>query len=605
MDPKAKKPGRPPTSQSKMKAAVTPPTRTAPVMVADSACKTVETVEGADSACKIVESVEGADSACKIVESVELTNLHTVAVPPVEITYDTIKNVTKKRETWRLGVILDDMWTVFKGETADHIELLLRDKEGDTIQATVMGAEMETWKPLLTEGKTFYMRNFRVFDNTSDYKVTTHNFRLTFVNATRVQQVDITGIPKTMFKFKDFAEILAGNYKPDYLVDAIGVVHDIRKVVTGMPGRKSNVTFTMKDLSDTVMDCTLWDALSVEFINNYNQRTETGPAVLIIKHARVKDPQGVYPVQLTNVWDGTKLLFDLAIPEISAFAQSLPKDVTYSTQNSYGSSSTPNYTQSNAGSQYNSEENFMKQARIVTISEMKKLKVDTYCVTVASTDKIRLSNQGWFFYGCTECSLKCEGTEPPFVCKKGHRTSDPLIKYKLDVEVCDSTDSAKFVFWDSSLDDLVGLTAKALLEVQQKLGVADPQEYPKNLEDLIDRKFAFRVKWQPGWGGQATVSLCKDSTELICKIQEHLPAAESSCQDIQTIEGIEEDVETVIASPRTQPNSSATGDNDTSASNVKSSGKRSAAKHPQMDGSNLDSQFSSTRTGKLIKKEKL
>jgi hypothetical protein len=142
-----------------------------------------------------------------------------------------------------------------------------------------MGAEMETWKPMLTEGKTYYMRNFRVFDNTSDYKVTTHKFRLTFVNATRVQPVDIAGIPNTMFKFKDFAEILAGNYKPDYLVgtflnlytalyihpllksdtfitsvanlyiaDAIGVVHDIRKVVTSMPGRKSNVAFTIKDL---------------------------------------------------------------------------------------------------------------------------------------------------------------------------------------------------------------------------------------------------------------------------------------------------------------------------------------------------------------------
>ncbi|WJX76153.1 hypothetical protein P8452_59600 [Trifolium repens] len=517
------------------------------------------------------------------------------------------------------------MWTVFKADTADHIQLLLRDKEGDTIQATVMGGEMETWKPMLTEGKTYYMRNFRVFDNTSDYKVTTHKFRLTFVNATRVQPVDIAGIPNTMFKFKDFAEILAGNYKPDYLVDAIGVVHDIRKVVTGMPGRKSNVTFTIKDLSDTVMDCTLWDTLSVEFMNNYNQRTETGPAVLIIKHARVKDPQGVYPVQLTNVWDGTKLLFDPAIPEISAFAQSLPKDVTYSTQNSYGSSSTPNYTQSNAGSQFNSEENFMKQARIVTISEMKKLKVDTYCVTVASTDKIRLSNQGWFFYGCTECSLKCEGTEPPFICKKGHQTTDPLIKYKLDVEVGDSTDSAKFVLWDSSLDDLVGLTAKALLEIQHKRGVACPQEYPKNLEDLMDRKFAFRVKWQPGWGGQATVSLCKDSPDLIKKIQEHLPVAESTRQDNQTIEGIEEDVDPVLTSPGTQhftgsdidkfaslddsilstPNSSATGENDMSASNVKCSGKRSAAKHPQLDGSNLDSQFSATRTGKLIKKEKL
>jgi hypothetical protein len=44
----------------------------------------------------------------------------------------------------------------------------------------------------------------------------------------------------------------------------------------------------------------------------------------------------------------------------------------------------------------------------------------------------------------------------------------------------------------------------------------------------MDRKFAFRVKWQPGWGGQATVSLCRESMILINKIQEHLPAAEVS-----------------------------------------------------------------------------
>jgi hypothetical protein len=129
-------------------------------------------------------------------------------------------------------------------------------------------------------------------------------------------------------------------------------------------------------------------------------------------------------------------------------------------------------------------------------------------------------------------------------------------RYKLDVEVCDDTDTAKFVFWDSALDELVGLTAAGLLEHQKKvpnhnnpsgqwnmdishphpinpnwlpvaqLGVSDPQEYPQKLEDLMHRKFAFRIKWQPGWGGQGTVSLCRDSIELIDKIQEHLPAAE-------------------------------------------------------------------------------
>jgi hypothetical protein len=46
---------------------------------------------------------------------------------------------------------------------------------------------------------------------------------------------------------------------------------------------------------------------------------------------------------------------------------------------------------------------------------------DTYRVTVVTTDKIRGSNQGWFLYGCTECSCKAEGNEPLFVCKKGTR----------------------------------------------------------------------------------------------------------------------------------------------------------------------------------------
>jgi hypothetical protein len=42
----------------------------------------------------------------------------------------------------------------------------------------------------------------------------------------------------------------------------------------------------------------------------------------------------------------------------------------------------------------------------------------------------------------------------------------------------------------------------------------------------MDRKFAIRVKWQTGWGGHATVLQCRDSNELIEKIQEQLPAAE-------------------------------------------------------------------------------
>jgi hypothetical protein len=47
--------------------------------------------------------------------------------PEDDLLYDPVKGVTKKKEIWRLGVILDDMWSIFKGDTEDHIELLVRD----------------------------------------------------------------------------------------------------------------------------------------------------------------------------------------------------------------------------------------------------------------------------------------------------------------------------------------------------------------------------------------------------------------------------------------------------------------------------------------------
>jgi hypothetical protein len=51
-------------------------------------------------------------------------------------------------------------------------------------------------------------------------------------------------------------------------------------------------------------------------------------------------------------------------------------------------------------------------------------------------------------------------------------------------------------------------------------------DYPDDLDDIMGRKFAFRVKWQPGWGGQGSVVQCKDSQDLVAIIQEHLPVAE-------------------------------------------------------------------------------
>ncbi|GAU12584.1 hypothetical protein TSUD_131940 [Trifolium subterraneum] len=550
---------------------------------------------------------------------------------PINRTYDSVKDITKKKEVWKLGVMLDDLWIVNSGESKLSMEMLIRDIKGDTIQATVMTDEIENWKLKLKEGKTYFMRNFRVGSNDLAYKMFPHKYRLTFVGAKRVDEEEIADIPKSSFNFKDFEEILSGKFTPDLLVDAIGVVNSIGKSVTGSSTKKGNIAFTLKDVRNQVLDCTLWDSFALqfnemynlrtrtEFNEMYNLRTRTGPVVLILKHVRVKEPQGSYPLQFTNAWNGTKLLWDESIPDIKNFLASIPKEPSFLSQNTSISASTQFYSQSSAGSQYNTDDTFMNTARVISLGEMKKLRTETRCVTVATTSHIRVSNGGWFFYGCKECSRKAAGFEPPFKCIKEHETNDPIIKYKLDVEVYDGTETTKFVFWDNTLDELTGRTAASVE------GRCDPQDYPDFFDDIMERKFAFRVKWQPNWGGQASVIMCKDSKELVDRIQEQLPAAESACKHIEEMDTIEEhelaNNQSATIQNFTQedidkfsllddailstPNVSASAENDISPSSQKTPAKRTAGKQPPADEINCEYQASSTRAGKLIKKEKI
>jgi hypothetical protein len=53
---------------------------------------------------------------------------------------------------------------------------------------------------------------------------------------------------------------------------------------------------------------------------------------------------------------------------------SLPKDVVYMSQNKEASNSTAYYTQSTHATQFNSDENFLKQACVISLADMKKLK---------------------------------------------------------------------------------------------------------------------------------------------------------------------------------------------------------------------------------------
>ncbi|MCI38999.1 hypothetical protein A2U01_0060228, partial [Trifolium medium] len=46
------------------------------------------------------------------------------------------------------------------------------------------------------------------------------------------------------------------------------------------------------------------------------------------------------------------------------------------------------------------------------------------------------------------------------------------------------------------------------------LGITDPCEYPKHMDDMMGRTFAFRVNWQAEWK-QCSVLACLDSKLMV------------------------------------------------------------------------------------------
>ena len=73
------------------------------------------------------------------------------------------------------------------------------------------------WKERIKENMTCIINNGSVYDNDFPWKLCDHPKKFVFVGATTVRPREITQIPLKQYYFKDFAEILEGNCKPERL----------------------------------------------------------------------------------------------------------------------------------------------------------------------------------------------------------------------------------------------------------------------------------------------------------------------------------------------------------------------------------------------------
>ncbi|XP_058732970.1 uncharacterized protein LOC131604555 [Vicia villosa] len=227
-----------------------------------------------------------------------------------------------------------------------------------------------------------------------------------------------------------------------------------------------------------------------------------GPIFVMIQYAKVK-AQGKFPLSVTNTFNVTVLGLNTDLLPMKEFIESFPKDSMITLSGQEGSNSQLS-AQNSENQQMTPVQKLLSKAVVMPNGDQ------GWPGARAQTKMLVASPYGWYYRGCHACSCIARGDRAPFECEAGHFTEAEIFRYKIEIEVTHAGNSCNFLFWDRECELLLGLSASQLRHTMIKAGIHDPLEFPLALDQMLDCKMAFKVKWQPRWKNASVVMLLKN-----------------------------------------------------------------------------------------------
>ncbi|RZB87031.1 Replication protein A 70 kDa DNA-binding subunit C [Glycine soja] len=327
----------------------------------------------------------------------------------------------------------------------------------------------------LKENCTYVMHNFKVLKNNGQYRVCDHQFKLVFIGVTVVRECVLGDIPFRKYRFARFADLVAGQFERGLLVDVIGVVEEV--VFRQVSGKGRRVVFKLKDLSQQLLSCTLWDDYCLQFVKFLDDYEGDGPITVLLSHCRIKEAQGSYPASISNSFKASKLIINQPVMEIQEF----------------------------------NERYFL----------------EIVCVTVGTITRIVLDNHSWCYTACIQCHKKSDAEMAPFTCAHGKHNKEVVLRYRLKVMINEGNESTKFLLWDRECSQLIGQSADAVNKLKIEDGDVDLNASPQALDKLLGHELAFKIKVQPKFRNSAVLK-CSTDSSLINVVMDMLADAEQS-----------------------------------------------------------------------------
>ncbi|KAI5413918.1 hypothetical protein KIW84_058168 [Lathyrus oleraceus] len=213
-------------------------------------------------------------------------------------------------------------------------------------------------------------------------------------------------------------------------------------------------------------------------------------------------------LEVSNAWSGSKLLINEDIPEIQDFMSKLPTNE----QKEKPTQSAKSLSNWSGGSQYSPVE---------------------------------------------RCSSKAPNPEKAYECSCGQKVEQLIPRYKIEIYVSNGESKYRFVFWDSECAAILGMTAEFMHNSMVENGEDDPMVYPDELEMLLNKKMAFRVKVQPTFSQASVWKFCDDEV-FVKEIENDYIVEDSKTEYAKLVpnkENLETSAQTLSASGENDPES--------------------------------------------------
>ncbi|KAF3945851.1 hypothetical protein CMV_027815, partial [Castanea mollissima] len=138
-----------------------------------------------------------------------LCNKFFLKILKMSMEYTTLKQISRDKDNSKLKVRVLRMWdaiNIANNHDLISLDMILVDKEGTLIHASIRKNLAQSFRPQLNEGSIYTITNFLVEENKGNYRPVHNQLKILFNSTTSVSKLNgfDHSIPQSKFEFADY-----------------------------------------------------------------------------------------------------------------------------------------------------------------------------------------------------------------------------------------------------------------------------------------------------------------------------------------------------------------------------------------------------------------